>query len=138
MFLLDTNVISEFRKIEIGKANDGIVAWSTKHDIKLAYISVITIMEIEQGILRLARKDTPQAERLSRWRDKMLDVFEGRIIPVTTDIALECAALHVPDKQPANDALIAATAKVKGLTVVTRNHQDFHFNGVKVLNPFTG
>ncbi len=65
-----------------------------------------------------------------------MPAFEGRIIPVTTEIALECAALHVPDKQPANDALIAATAKITGLTVVTRNDKDFQFDGVKVINPF--
>lgn len=138
MFLLDTNAVSEFRKIEIGKANAGIVAWSDSNDIELAYISVITVMEIEQGILRLARKDKRQAERLGVWRDKILAVFEGRIIPVTTDIALCCAGFHVPDKSPANDALIAATAKIHGLTVVTRNDKDFHFDGVKVFNPFRG
>lgn len=136
MFLLDTNILSEFRKIETGKANAGIITWSDSNDIQLAYISVITAMEIEQGILRLARKDKPQADRLSLWRDKMLDIFDGRIIPVTTDIALCCAGFHVPDKSPANDALIAATAKIHGLTVVTRNDKDFQFDGVKVFNPF--
>lgn len=136
MFLFDTNVISEFRKIEKGKANTGVIRWSENHDIRLAYISVITVMEIQQGILRLARKDEAQAQRLQQWRDKILNTFEGRIIPVTTEIALQCAGFHVPDKQPANDALIAATAKVKGLTVVTRNSKDFDFSGVKVFNPF--
>lgn len=136
MFLLDTNAVSEFRKIEKGTGNRGVITWSDSNDIVTAYISVITAMEIEQGILRLARKDQQQAARLSQWRDKILAAFEGRIIPVSLDIAVCCASLHVPDKQPVNDALIAATAKIHGLTVVTRNDKDFRFDGVKVINPF--
>ncbi len=136
MFLLDTNIVSELRKVETNTANKGVIAWSEAYDIRLAHISVITVMEIEQGILRLARKDKTQATRLRVWQNKILSVFEGRIIPVTTEIALACASFHVPDKSPANDAMIAATAKVSGLTVVTRNSKDFHFDGVKVFNPF--
>lgn len=137
MYLIDTNVLSDARKKKAGKANKGVIQFITDTSIIETYISVITVMEIKQGALLLARKDPKQASIYQDWLDsEIMPTFEGRIIPITTDIALECATLHVPDKQPANDAMIAATAKVKGLTVVTRNDKDFQFDGVKLFNPF--
>ncbi|PIE44760.1 MAG: VapC toxin family PIN domain ribonuclease [Gammaproteobacteria bacterium] len=120
MFLLDTNVLSNARKKKAGKANRGVIQFMSDTPTIETFISVITVMEIRQGSLLLERKDPKQASVYLDWLEsEIMPAFEGRIIPVTTEIALECAALHVPDKQPANDALIAATAKVKGLTVVT-------------------
>ncbi len=136
MFLLDTNLVSELRKISHQKANKGVVEWFSQQEIIHAYISVITVMEIQQGILLKQRKDKQQAAIFALWRDSVLRVFDGRILPITTDIALECANFHVPNKSSANDALIGATAKVHNLSVVTRNSKDFDFDGVKVINPF--
>ncbi len=137
MFLLDTNVLSDARKKKAGKAHKGVIQFMSDTPTIETFISVITVMEIRQGALLLERKDPKQASIYLDWLEsEIMPAFEGRIIPVTTEIALECAALHVPDKQPANDALIAATAKITGLTVVTRNDKDFQFDGVKVINPF--
>ncbi len=138
MFLLDTNVISEMRKKKLGTVNRGVVEFLTSTLQERTFISVISIMEVKQGILHLQhRKDYKQADILQKWLDNdILTAFEGRIIPITTDIALQCASFHVPNKSSANDALIGATAKVHHLTVVTRNDKDFDFEGIKVLNPF--
>ncbi len=138
MFLLDTNVISEMRKKKLGTINSGVVQFLTSTLQEHTFISVISIMEVKQGILHLQhRKDYKQADILQKWLDNdILTAFEGRIIPITTDIALQCASFQVPDKSSANDALIGATAKVHNLTVVTRNDKDFDFEGIKVLNPF--
>lgn len=137
MFLLDTNVLSDARKHKAKKANKGVIQFMTDTPPIETFISVITVMEIRQGALLLERKDPKQASVYNDWLEsEIIPTFDGRIIPVTTDIALCCAGFHVPDKSPANDALIAATAKIHGLTVVTRNDKDFQFDGVKVFNPF--
>ncbi len=138
MFLLDTNIISEMRKKKLGTVNSGVIQFFTNTLQEQAFISVISIMEIKQGILHLQhRNDNQQAHILQEWLDNdILTAFEGRILPVTTDVALQCASFHVLDKSSANDALIGATAKVSNLTVVTRNDKDFNFKGVKVVNPF--
>lgn len=138
MFLLDTNVISEMRKKKLGTVNSGVVQFLTNTLQEQTFISVISVMEVKQGILHLQhRNDHNQADILQAWLDSdILTAFNGRILPVTTEIALQCAEFHVPDKSGANDALIGATAKVHNLTVVTRNDKDFDFSGVRVINPF--
>ena len=137
MFLLDTNTISELRKIALGRAHANVAAWERVHLPSELFVSVITLLEIEVGILRLAQKDRGRSETLKQWRDAhVLPFFEGRIFEVTQDISARCAALHVPKSRPAHDALIAATAIVHGLTVVTRNTVDFGAMGVKMLNPW--
>ena len=137
MFLLDTNTISELRKVSLGRADPNVTKWESRHTPAELFVSVITLMEIEIGILRLARKDLPQSEMLRAWRDdNVLPFFEDRILDVSMPIVARCAALHVPISQPANDSLIAATALVHGLTVVTRNTADFAPMGVKLLNPW--
>ncbi len=137
MFLLDTNTISELRKIELGRANAHVAAWEKLHKPSELWVSVVTLMEIEVGILRLASKNELHAERLREWRDSfVLPFFESRTLDVTREIATRCAALHVERSRPANDALIAATALVHGLIVVSRNVSDFAPTGVKILNPW--
>lgn len=135
MFLLDTNVISELRKAD--KANPHVVDWAKKITPSKMFVSVISIMELRMGILSLARKDTRQADVLSRWLDTLvLPTFSGRILSVDLAVANQCAALHVPDPRSDRDALIAATAIVHGFTVVTRNIKDFRETGVSLINPW--
>ena len=135
MFLLDTNVISELRKAD--KANPHVVDWAKKITPSKMFVSVISIMELRMGILSLARKDTRQADVLSRWLDTLvLPTFSGRILSVDLAVANQCATLHVPDPRSDRDALIAATAIVHGFTVVTRNIKDFRETGVSLINPW--
>jgi predicted nucleic acid-binding protein len=136
MFLLDTNVISELRRPE--KANRHVVAWAAAVPAASFFLSAISILEIEIGTLQLSRKDRARGALLRTWIDEqILPLFEGRILPIDTDVAQRCASLHVPDRHPERDALIAATAMVHSLTVVTRNVADFESMGVTLLNPWT-
>jgi predicted nucleic acid-binding protein len=137
MFLLDTNVISELRKAGDGKADANVVAWLSSVDATTVYLSAITLMEIELGILRIERRDPAQGARLRAWMDQhILPEFADRTLPVDTAVALRCAPLHVPDPRPERDAFIAATALAHGMTVVTRNIADFAPIGVPLLNPW--
>jgi predicted nucleic acid-binding protein len=135
MFLLDTNVISELRRPE--KANGDVVAWASTISAASFFLSAISILEIELGTLQIARRDAAQGAVLRTWiDDQILPRFEGRILAVDTTVARRCARLHVPDPRADRDALIAATAMVHGLTVVTRNIADFEPMGVTLLNPW--
>ena len=137
MFLLDTNVISELRKAGDGKADTNVVAWLSSLDATTFYLSAITLMEIELGILRIERRDPAQGARLRAWMDqRILPEFADRTLPVDTAVALRCAPLHVPDPRPERDAFIAGTALAHGMTVVTRNVADFAPTGVPLLNPW--
>ncbi len=137
MFLLDTNVVSELRKVRSGKANPQVGAWAERADAVSLYLSSITIMELEIGVLQIARRDGPQGVLLSSWmNEQVLPAFSGRILPVDTEVAIRCAQMHVPDMRSDRDALIAATALVHGMTVATRNAADFLANGVAVVNPW--
>jgi len=138
MFLLDTNVVSELRKIRLGKADPHVTAWADSVDAGSLYISAITILELEIGILQIERKDPQQGAMLRTWLDTLvLPEFNDRIFPVDTAVAQRCARLHVPDPRAERDALIAATALVHGMTIVTRNLADFEPTGALVLNPWT-
>jgi len=135
MFLLDTNVISELRRPD--KANNNVVAWSSTIPAASFFLSAISILEIELGALKIARRDATQGGILRAWIDEqILRRFEGRILAVDTAVAQRCARLHVPDPRAERDAFIAATAMVHGLTVVTRNVADFKSVGVALLNPW--
>jgi toxin FitB len=137
MFLLDTNVISELRKAGDGKADANVVAWLSKLDATTFYLSVVTLMELELGVLRIERRDIAQGARLRAWMDSHIrPEFSERILPIDATVALRCARLHMPAPRPERDALIAATALVHGMTVVTRNVADFEPTGVPLLNPW--
>jgi toxin FitB len=135
MFLLDTNVISELRRPD--KADRNVAAWANEIPAASFFLSAILILEIELGALLIARRDPAQGAVLRAWIDHQILVrFEGRILAVDTAVAQRCARLHIPDPRAERDALIAATALVHGLTIVTRNVADFEPTGVALLNPW--
>ena len=137
MFVLDTNVVSELRKIRLGKADRHVTEWADSVDAGSLYISAITVFELEVGVLQIERKDPRQGAVLRKWLDSLvLPEFDGRIFPINTAVAQRCARLHVSDPRAERDALIAATALVHGMTVVTRNLADFEATGVPLLNPW--
>ena len=136
-YLLDTNVVSELRKIGDGKADARVAAWVDAEDAESFFISAITILELERGVLGIQRRDAAQGARLRAWLDNHVrPEFAGRILPIDDQIAMRCAHLHIPDRRTEDDALIAATALVHGLTVATRNVRDFEGTGVVVVNPW--
>jgi len=135
MYLVDTNVVSELRRPE--RADTNVVAWASTVPAASFFLSVISILEIELGALQIARRDAAQGAVLREWiDDQILPRFDGRILAIDTAVAQRCAHLHVPDPCAERDALIAATALVHGLTVVTRNVADFERVGVALLNPW--
>jgi hypothetical protein len=137
MFVLDTNVVSELRRVRLGKADRNLAAWAQSVEAANLFISTITIMELELGILLIERKDAHQGALLRSWLEQhVLPEFSGRTLPIDTVVAQRCARLHVPDKRGERDALIAATALVHGMTVVTRNVADFLPTGVSLVNPW--
>ena len=137
MFLLDTNVISELRKLGDGKADPRVVTWVSGRDAASLYISALTLMELEIGVLHIERRDARQGLRLRTWMDRHVrPEFAERTLPVDAAVALKCARLHVPDPRAERDALIAATAIVHGMTVVTRNVADFRKIGAAVVDPW--
>lgn len=138
-YLLDTNVISELRKIGDGKADANVVRWIGGGEPADFCLSAITLLELERGILGVQRRDAAQGARLRAWLDsRVRPEFAGRILPIDDAIATRCAHLHIPDRRNEVDALIAATALVHGLTVVTRNVRDFEGTGVVVIDPWQG
>lgn len=137
MFVLDTNVVSELRKAKAGKADKIVAAWARSVPSGSLFLSVITILELETGALLVERRDPAQGAILRAWLDsQVLPAFAGRVLVVDTAVAKRCARLHVPDPRAERDALIAATALVHGMTVVTRNVADFESTGVQILNPW--
>lgn len=137
MYLLDTNVVSELRKVRSGKASPNVAAWAETVETEELYLSVISIQELEIGVLLCQRRDPTQGARLLSWLDNhVLPAFAGRILPVDTAVARRSAKLHIPDPRPVRDALIAATGLVHGMAVVTRNLSDFVPTGVQIINPW--
>ena len=137
MYVLDTNVVSELRKVRAGKANPNVAAWAESVDAADLFVSVVTVMELELGILSIERKDATQGAVLRAWLEQqVLPEFSERTLPIDTAVAQRCARLHVPDKRGEREALIAATALVHGMAVVTRNVVDFLSTGVTTLNPW--
>ena len=135
MFILDTNVVSELRKAK--KTHQNVKKWAQPLSAAGLYISVISVLELEIGILLIERRDQEQGRILRTWMDRhVLPTFSGRILAIDTAVAHRCAMLQVPNPRSDRDALIAATALVHGLTVATRNVADFKPMGVGVLNPW--
>ena len=135
MFLLDTNVISELRT---GKPNasPAVRRWAEGVPANQQYIAAVTVLELEIGVLAMERKDPQQGQKLRSWLQAVLKRFYPQVLPFGASTAILCAAMHVPDRRPERDAMIAATAKEHGYTVVTRNTDDFDGCGVQLLNPW--
>lgn len=137
MYLLDTNVVSELRKVRSGRADPHVAAWSDGMDAADLFLSVVSLQELAIGVLLKERSDPAQGAILRRWlEDQVLPAFAARTLPIDTAVALRSATLHVPDPRPVRDGLIAATALVHGLCVVTRNVVDFQHTGVEYLDPW--
>jgi predicted nucleic acid-binding protein len=137
MYLLDTNVVSELRKVRLGKADLQVATWADSIEAADLYLSVITIQELEIGVLLAERRDPSQGAVFRSWLNgHVIPAFDGRILVVDTAVVQRSARLNVPDPHPVRDGLIAATALVHGMTVVTRNVADFVPTGVLTLNPW--
>ena len=137
MYILDTNVVSEIRKIRLGKADEFVSQWSDSVNTAELYLSVITLQELEIGVLLAEYRDPTKGALIRGWLNKqVIPAFSGRILPVDTAVAIRSAKLHVPNPRPVRDGLIAATALVHGMTVVTRNISDFASCGVALINPW--
>jgi predicted nucleic acid-binding protein len=138
MFILDTNVVSELRKMRLGKADPNVTKWADGVEAAALYLSVITLQELEIGVLLAERRDAAQGALLRSWLDfHVLPAFSGRILPIDLAVAQRSARLHVPNPRPIRDSLIAATALVHGMIVVTRNAADFEPTGVSFISPWT-
>jgi len=133
-FLVDTNVISELRKRE--RADPNVARWVAATPLRDIGTSVVVLAEIRRGIELKRRHDPEQARGLDRWFAHMREGLGDRVLPITEPIAEMWALFSVPDQVPFMDGLLAATAKVHGLTLVTRNVSDVARTGVKVLDPF--
>ena len=137
MYIVDTNVVSELRKVRLGKADSNVASWAENVNAPDLYLSAITIQELEIGVLLAERRDVVQGSLLRSWLNMhVLPTFAHRILPVDTAVAQRSAQLHVPNQRPIRDGLIAATALVHGMIVVTRNVSDFEPTGVTTLNPW--
>jgi toxin FitB len=137
MFLLDTNVVSELRKARTGRADPRVTAWASMIPASDLFLSVIVVQELEIGVLQVERRDPAQGALLRAWlEDHVLPTFSDRLLPIDAAIARRSARLHVPDPRPYRDGLMAATALVRGMTVVTRNVADFATTDVPLLNPW--
>ena len=134
-FLLDTNIISEIRKRE--RADARVAQWVAKTAVADIGTSVIVLAEIRRGIELKRRNDARQATALDRWFEHMRARLGDRVLPIDEPIADAWARLNVPDPLPVVDGLLVATARVHGLTLVTRNVSDIARTGVALLNPFS-
>lgn len=137
MYLLDTNIISEARKLGTPRVDPNAARWFAEVDAETSFISAMTVFELERGIRQMERRDARQGAALRSWFDgQIMATYEKRILPMSRDVALICAGLHIPDPKSERDAWIAATAIDAGLTLVTRNVDDFEAMGVGLINPF--
>lgn len=137
MYLLDTNVVSELRKSGSGRADPNVIKWAKDKPTSSLFISSITILEIEMGVLKIERKDPKQAAIYRTWlKSHVLIAFSQRILSFDTSVALKCAQLHAPNPKSERDAMIASTSIVHGLTLVTRNVKDFKHINIELINPW--
>jgi predicted nucleic acid-binding protein len=133
-YLLDTNIISELRKGE--RANSNVAAWFAGIADEEVFLSVLTIGEIRRGIESVRRRDPDSAAALDRWLALLTEAYADRILSVDRAVAEEWGRMNVPDPLPVVDGLLAATARVLGLTLVTRNVADVKGTGAQLLDPF--
>lgn len=137
MYLLDTNVLSALRRSNPAPDDRNVVTWAAQVAPAAIFLSVVTVYEIELGVLAKERRDSKQGAVLRAWLDDyVLATFVDRILDLTPAIAIRAAAFHVPNPKPERDSYIAGTAIVHGLTLVTRNVSDFRSMGVPLLNPW--
>jgi hypothetical protein len=137
MYLLDTNIISEARKLGTPRVDPNAARWFAEVDAEASFISAMTVFELERGIRLMERRDPKQGTTLRSWFDeRIMLTYEKRILPMSREVALTCAGLHIPDPKSERDGWIAATAIDAGLTLVTRNARDFEAMGVRLINPF--
>lgn len=134
-FLIDTNILSEIQKGE--RADIDVKTWYANCNPDDFFLSVLVVGEICQGIERLRRRDPAQAERLEQRLADVLSMMQGRILPITENIAQRWGSINSPDPLPVIDGLLAATALEYGLILVTRNVRDIKRSGVLFLNPFS-
>ena len=134
-YLIDTNVISELRKGR--RCNPGVAAWFADQSSEDLFLSVLTLGEIRRGIENLRRRDMQAGEVLESWFQELVTETSERVLEVDLAVAEMWGLLNVPDPLPVIDGFLAATAKVHGLTLVTRNIKDVQRSGVDCLNPFT-
>ncbi|KWV48688.1 twitching motility protein PilT [Rhizobium altiplani] len=137
MLLLDTNVVSELRKVASGKADPNVVVWNETVDPAETFISSVVLHELEIGVRLVERNDAAAGKVLRNWLENtVLTAFSGRILPLDEAAAVQAAQWHVPNPKPINDAYIAATAFTRRMTLVTRNIKDFEGMGVALANPW--
>ena len=137
MYLLDTNIVSESRKLGTARVDRNVAIWLGRIDAEATFLSAMTLFELERGVQQMERRDAAQGLMLRRWfGDQIMPTYEGRILSLSAAVALVCASLHIPDPKSERDAWIAATAIDAGLTLVTRNVADFSAMGVALINPF--
>jgi predicted nucleic acid-binding protein len=137
VFLLDTDVVFELRKAGTSNADVNLSQWASSVESGYLYLSSISVLELEIGVLRMERRDKRQGKVLRSWlANRVLPAFDGRVLPFDLAAAERCARFHVPDPRSDRDSFIAAIAQVHNLTVVTRNIQDFEPLGVPLLNPW--
>lgn len=132
-YLLDTNVVSEARK---PRGDERVKRWISSVPVEDLYLSVLTLGEVRRGIGLLERRDPAQAEVYEAWLVTVLKDYADRIIPVDAEIAEEWGSMNVPDPVPVVDGLMAATARVRNMTLATRNTSDVARTGARLLNPF--
>jgi len=132
--LLDTNVLSELRKGD--RAHAEVRAWFDATDEADLFTSVLVLGELRRGVESIRRRDPISAEALDQWLHRLKETFADRLLPVDAVIADRWGPLNVPDPVPTVDGLLAATALVHDMTLVTRNTRDVHRSGVRLLNPF--
>jgi toxin FitB len=137
MYLLDTNVISETRKLGSTRIHADASAWFNEVDLSQCYLSAMTLFELELSVRLMERRDGPQGMAIRKWlTDQVMISFTNRILPLSDKVAVICAGFHVPNRKAERDAWIAATAVAAGLTLATRNVVDFSGIGVSIVNPF--
>ncbi|MGA7615835.1 MAG: type II toxin-antitoxin system VapC family toxin [Thermoanaerobaculia bacterium] len=134
-WLLDTNVISEIRKGP--RCNPGVASWWASVADDEIFLSVLTTGEIRRGIESIRRRDRKSAAALERWLRQLVKDYSERLLPIDAEIADQWARMNVPDPLPVIDGLLAATAKVHDLILVTRNARDVERTEIRVLDPFT-